>query len=223
MNKGDVVAVWGAGPIGQMAAAFALIEGASRVIMVDSNWRLEYVKKKLPAVETLDYSSLAKNESVTSKLLELTNGGPDVAIECAAGEFAKGWGHAIEMALGAETDTSEILNEMITSVRSFGRCGVTGVYVGFTNHFNIGSLMERGVRFIGNGQAPVHLYWEKLLKWIEDGTIDPLQMVSHRVRLEDLEQVYSKFEKREDQMQKVFVQTRFSADPDPRSPVLTVY
>ena len=83
--------------------------------------------------------------------------------------------------------------------------------------------MERGVRLIGNGQAPVHLYWEKLLKFIEDGTIDPLQMVSHRVKLEDLEQVYYKFEKREDGMQKVYVQTRFSGEPAPGSPSLSVY
>ena len=52
----------------------------------------------------------------------------------------KGWAHYFEMMLGMETDTSEIVNEMITSVRSYGRCGITGIYVGFTNHFNIGSL-----------------------------------------------------------------------------------
>lgn len=98
-----------------------------------------------------------------------------------------------------------------------------GVYVGFTNHFNIGSLMERGVRLMGNGQAPVHLYWEKLLKMIESGEIDPLKMVSHRVRVEDLDKVYYRFDKREEGMQKVFVQTRFSAPPAQGSPGLTEY
>lgn len=83
--------------------------------------------------------------------------------------------------------------------------------------------MERGVRLIGNGQAPVHLYWEKLLGWIEDGTIDPLKMVTHRVRLEDLESVYHKFEKQQDGIQKVFVQTRFSGPPALGSPPLSVY
>ena len=57
--------------------------------------------------------------------------------------------------------------------------------------------MERGVRFIGNGQAPVHLYWEDLLKKIQDGTIDPLKMVTHRVKVEDLAKVYYKFDKKE--------------------------
>ncbi|KZF24773.1 GroES-like protein [Xylona heveae TC161] len=223
VNKGDVVAIWGAGPIGQMCADFAFLNGASRVIMIDSNWRLDYIKTKYPKVETLDYSALPRGSSVTSELKNMVHGGPDVALECVAGEYAKGWGHYFEMLFGIETDTSEIVNEMITSVKNFGRCGITGVYAGYTNHFNIGSLMERGVRLIGNGQAPVHLYWEKLLSMIEKGEIDPLRMVSHRVSLDDLDTIYHKFDKRDraDGLQKIFVQTKFSAPPSPGSPQLT--
>ena len=92
-----------------------------------------------------------------------------------------------------------------------------------TNHFNVGSLMERGIRLIGNGQAPVHKYWERLLEQIKTGELDPLQMVSHRVRVEDLDKVYQKFDKREDDMQKVFVETRFSAPACKGSPPLTRY
>ena len=218
---GDVVAIWGAGPIGQMCAEFAFMNGASRVIIIDQNWRLDFVKSKLPKVETVDFTKLGKGVSITQKLREMVPRGPDVCLECVAGEYPKGWAHYFEMMLGIETDTSEIINEMITSVRSYGRCGVTGVYVGFTNHFNIGSLMERGIRLIGNGQAPVHLYWKKLLKMIEDGTIDPLHMVTHRVSMDELDLVYTKFEKKEDGMQKVFVETKFSAPPAPGSPALT--
>lgn len=125
VNKGDVVAVWGAGPIGQMAVDFAFLQGASRVIVIDSNWRLDFVKQKLPKVETIDFSKLAKGETITSKLKDMVHGGPDVAIECVAGEYAKGWAHYFEIMLGLETDTSEIVNEMITSVKNFGRCGIT--------------------------------------------------------------------------------------------------
>lgn len=156
--------------------------------------------------------------------------------------------HWLEMMLGAETDTSEIINEMIEGVRSFGRCGITGVYVGYvshpfpsllvirnthtaicrlimfqTNHFNVGSLMERGIRLIGNGQAPVHKYWEELLHQIQKGDLDPLQMLSHRVRVEDLDKVYQKFEKKDDGMQKVFVETKFSLPACAGSPPLTAY
>lgn len=224
VQKDDVVAVWGAGPIGQMVANFCFINGAARVIVIDSNWRLDYIKEKYPKVETLNFNALPKGESVTSQLKKMVDGrGPDIALECVAGEYPKGWAHYFELMSGAETDTSEIINEMITSVRNFGRCGVTGVYAGFTNHFNIGSLMERGVRLIGNGQAPVHLYWEKLLKMIESGEIEPLDMVSHRIALEDLDKVYYKFDKREDGLQKIFVETKFSAPPAKGTPSLTKY
>lgn len=224
VTKGDVVAIWGAGPIGQMCADFSFLNGASRVIMIDSNWRLDFVKSKYPKVETIDFSALPKGESVTSQLKRMVDGrGPDVALECVAGEYPKGWAHYFEIMLGFETDSSEIVNEMITSVRNFGRCGITGVYVGFTNHFNIGALMERGIRLIGNGQAPVHMYWEKLLKMIESGEIDPLRMVTHRVSMDELAEVYYKFEKKEDGMQKVFVETKFSSPPAAGSPSLTRY
>jgi len=224
VKEGDVVAIWGAGPIGQMAADFAFMNGASRVIMVDANWRLDYMKEKYPKCETVDYSQLKGTKAVVSKLKEMVDGrGPDVALECVAGEYPKGWLHTIELMTGLETDTSEIVNECIESVRNFGRVGITGVYVGYTNHFNIGSLMERGIRLIGNGQAPVHLYWDDLLKKIQKGEIDPLKMVTHRVRVEDMAKVYYKFDKREDHMQKVYVQTKFSAPPCEGSPALTTY
>lgn len=91
VEKGDVVAIWGAGkrnlprfkrvsqlnatgPIGQMCADFAFINGAARVIIIDSNWRLDYVKSKYPKVETIDFSTLPKGTTVTSKLKEMVDG-----------------------------------------------------------------------------------------------------------------------------------------------------
>lgn len=87
---GDTVAIWGAGPIGLMAAVFAFKNGASRVILIDSNWRLGYAKQKLPQVETLDYTALPRGTTVTGEIHERIPGGVDVAIECAAGEYSKG-------------------------------------------------------------------------------------------------------------------------------------
>jgi threonine dehydrogenase-like Zn-dependent dehydrogenase len=228
VNEGDVVAVWGAGPVGEMVVAFALQAGAKRVIIIDKvGWRIDRcvnMKQANGKVEGLNFQELPKGETVVSRLKKMVDDrGPDVAIECVAGEYPKGWTHAVELAAGLETDTSEIVNEMIESVRNFGRCGITGVYAGYTNHFNIGSLMERGIRLIGNGQAPVHMYWEKLLQMIQKGEIEPLQMVSHRVRIDDLKKVYSLFDKKEEHMQKVFVETRFSSPPVKGSPKLSVF
>ncbi|KAK7424274.1 hypothetical protein QQX98_000542 [Neonectria punicea] len=230
---GDEVAIFGAGPIGQMAGIFAIGEGATKIIFVDTEPRLSFIQKNWPTehkdkLHLIDFKKLSHGvttkETVVSKLKDLCGGrGPDAAIECAAGEYAKGWVHWLEMSLGAETDTSEIINEMIEGVRNYGRCGVTGVYVGYTNHFNVGSLMQRGIRLIGNGQAPVHMYWQELLAMIQSGQLDPLQMVSHRVRLEDLDEVYYKFDAKEDGIQKVFVETKFSFPRAADSPELTRY
>ncbi|GMF72900.1 unnamed protein product [Aspergillus oryzae] len=140
VRKGDVVAIWGGGPIGQMAAEYSFSQGATRVILIDGGegaWRLDFVTSKIPKLETIDFSNLPRGESITSQLKKIVPGGPDVALECAAGEYAKGWAHYFEMLLGMETDTSEILNEMITAVRPFGRIGVTGVYAGYVRYRSI--------------------------------------------------------------------------------------
>lgn len=81
--------------------------------------------------------------------------------------------------------------------------------------------METGVRFIGNGQAPVQKYWKELMGLIQEGKINPLDMVTHRMRLEDMEQVYAAFDRRDRGMQKVFVQTKYSAPPSAGAPTLT--
>ncbi|PTB52202.1 hypothetical protein M431DRAFT_90781 [Trichoderma harzianum CBS 226.95] len=226
VQPGDTVAVWGGGPVGQMAVEFAVVNGAKRVILIDGGqgrWRLDFVKTKVPQLETIDYTALPKGETVVSVLKKMCDGrGPDVAIECAAGEYSKTLSHSLQRAVGLENDTPELVNEMIESVRGFGSCGVTGIYTGYCNGFNIGSLMETGIRLIGNGQAPVHKYWEQLLVLIQQEKIRPLDMVSHRFRLEDMVKVYDLFNHRADGMQKIFVQTQYSSPPTPGTPALTV-
>lgn len=143
VQEGDTVAIFGAGPIGQLTGVFALGDGAKKIIFVDTEPRLSFVKERWPVphldkLELVDFKKLSfgvtNKETVVSKLKELCGGrGPDVALECAAGEYAKGWAHWLEMAVGLETDTSEIVNEMIEGVRNFGRCGITGIYVGYVS------------------------------------------------------------------------------------------
>ena len=70
-----------------------------------------------------------------AELKKMAKNGPDVALECVAGEYPKSLAHKLEIAAGLETDTSEILNEMIESVKNYGRVGITGVYVGYVSRF----------------------------------------------------------------------------------------
>jgi threonine dehydrogenase-like Zn-dependent dehydrogenase len=219
---GETVGIWGMGPVGLFTAKWAFVKGANRVIAIDQvGWRLEYAKSKIPELETLDFS---KVKSVPEELKKLAPGGLDVALECAAGEYAKSTLHKVETAIGLETDSSDILNEMILSVRPYGRIGVTGVYAGYTNHFNIGAIMQTGIRLIGNGQAPVLKYWETILNdYVLPGKIDPNMMITHRIPLEEMEELYARFDKRDpkDRIMKVFVATKFSNPPGEGSPQLS--
>lgn len=166
----------GLGPIGQCVAKWALAMGAKRVIGVDRvPERLAFAESKL-GIETIDFS---QHKDIVKRFQEIAPGGLDVAIDAGTFHQPKSIIHKVEKALMLETDVSEIVNEMIMSVKKGGRCGIIAAYAGYTNHFNIGALMEKGVRLIGNGQAPVHKYWKEILyDWIIPGKFDPALCVA---------------------------------------------
>ncbi|KAK4699319.1 hypothetical protein P7C70_g6945, partial [Phenoliferia sp. Uapishka_3] len=230
VKEGDIVGVWGLGPIGLLAAKWSFLKGASRVIAIDNvQWRLDYAKEKIPQIETLNFDEY---KDVAKRINEITAPGDpnsfensrppglDVALECSAGEYAKGLIHKVETAIGLENDSSEILNECIASVINFGSIGITGVYTGFTNHFNIGAIMEKGVRLIGNGQSPTQRHWETILNdYIIPGKIDVVDLiVTHRIPLEKVAEFYTRLDKREEGIMKTFVATKFSSPPSAGAP-----
>ncbi|GAA5992003.1 hypothetical protein JCM10908_000691 [Rhodotorula pacifica] len=240
VEEGHHVAIWGTGVIGLMSGVWSAMRGAAHLIAIDNvQWRLDNfrskIKKEFPnvIVDTINFNDVS---NVPAKVQELTKagtnglpetrpGGVDIALECAAGEYAKGWAHKLEMATGLETDTSEILNEMIESTINFGKIGITGVYAGYTNHFNIGSIMQRGIRFIGNGQAPTHKYMQRILDdYIVTGRVKPRELfVTHRIPLEDIDKVYYSMRERDPKHKiiKTFISTSASPPPAPGAPPLT--
>ncbi|KAI0756623.1 GroES-like protein [Daedaleopsis nitida] len=218
VKTGDVVGVWGLGPIGLCAAKFAILKGASRVIGID---RVPERLKKAQefGVEPLNFS---QHTDVVGRLQEIVPGGLDVALDCGTFHEPKTILHKVEKTLMLETDVPETVNEMIMAVKKGGRCGIIAAYAGYTNHFNIGALMEKGVRLIGNGQAPVHKWWKEILNdLIIPGKFDPTFMISHRVAIEDFPKLYAAFDKRVGGVEKVFVQTKFSNPPSPGCPTLS--
>lgn len=209
VQPGDVVAIWGLGPIGFNACMWAFMKGAKRVIGIDSNWRCDFAVSKLPKLETVRYDQLGK-QTVPGKLREMVEGGVDVAIEASGSEYGKSLLNRLELATGLQQDTAEMVNECIESTRKFGTVGIIADYVGYTNHFNIGSLMERGIKLIGCGQSPVHKYWKEILQLVESNQVDPTLMLTHRFRLDDIAKAYKVLEGRKEGMVKCFVETRFS-------------
>lgn len=82
--------------------------------------------------------------------------------------------------------------------------------------------MERGIRLIGNGQAPVHRYWKQLLRMVREGELDPMHMVTHRIKLDNMKAAYEQFAARAKGVQKIYVETKFS-DPRALGPELSCF
>jgi threonine dehydrogenase-like Zn-dependent dehydrogenase len=204
IQGGDVIAVWGAGPVGQFAAASAQLLGAERVIMIDRfDYRLEIARKNL-GVETLNYEDV---DSVPEALKELTGGrGPDACID-AVGMEAHHHGalyayDRVKQAMRQETERPFALREAIMSVRNGGIVSIIGVYGGLMDKFPIGALMNRGIT-IRTGQCHVHRYMQPLLQRIMDGEIDPTYIITHRLSLSDAAKGYDLFKNKQDDCLKV--------------------
>ncbi|MEU6095118.1 zinc-dependent alcohol dehydrogenase [Streptomyces sp. NPDC047079] len=204
IKPGDVVAVWGAGPVGQFAAASAYLLGAERVIVVDRfPYRLDRIKEYAGA-ETLDYEAV----DVLDALAEMTAGrGPDACIDAVGMEAHHPTGplHAYDRAKQAarlETERPHALREAILACRNGGTVSVIGVYGGFLDKFPMGSLMNRSITLRG-AQCHVHRYLRLLLDRIRDGDIDPSFVISHRLPLDQAPQGYEMFKHKENECNKV--------------------
>jgi len=202
---GDVIAVWGAGPVGQFAAASARMLGAERVIVIDRfDYRLKVAREESGA-ETIDYEDV---DSVPEALKELTGGrGPDAVIDAVGMEAAHGHGalrayDRVKQATRMETDRGHALRDAILACRPGGIVSVIGVYGGLMDKFPTGAMMNKGLT-IKTGQCHVQRYTKPLLARIQAGDIDPSFVVTHPASLEDAPEMYKKFRDKEDGVIKV--------------------
>lgn len=199
----DVVAVWGAGPVGQFAMDSARALGADRVIAIDKE------PYRLDMAERAGYTTINFEEAdVRSVLLELTGGrGPDKCIEAVGMEAVHGSApiHAYDRAKQAtrqESDRPHALRQAITSCRSGGIVSVMGVFGGFVDKFPSGSWMNRSIT-LRTGQAHVHRYMKPLLNRIEKGEIDPTRIITHTLPLQRAPHGYDIFKHKKDNCEKV--------------------
>jgi threonine dehydrogenase-like Zn-dependent dehydrogenase len=204
IQPGDVIAIWGAGPVGQFAAASAFLLGAERVIVIDRfDYRLRIAHANTGA-ETLNYVDVDK---VPEALKELTGGrGPDACIDC-VGLEAHHHGPTyvydrMKQAMRQETERPFALREAILSCRNGGIVSIMGVYGGYVDKFPIGAVMNRGLT-IRSGQCHVHRYLRPLLERILAGDIDPSFIVTHTMALDDAAKGYELFKHKQDDCLKV--------------------
>ena len=204
IKKGDTIAVWGCGPVGQFAIASAKLLGAERVIAIDRfPYRLQVAREKAGADFTINY----EETSVTEALLELTGGrGPDACIDAVGMEAHAPGLHGLydkaKQSMRWENDRISALRQAILTCRNGGTVSIIGVYGGYDDKFPLGSVMNRSLT-IRTGQCHVHRYVPKLLKHIENGDIDPSFVITHKMDLEDAPVGYDIFNHKGDECLKV--------------------
>jgi len=203
IKPGDIVAVWGAGPVGQFAIKSAFLLGAERVIAIDRfSYRLRLAREASGA-ETIHYEQVDVNEA----LRDMTGGrGPDACIDAVGMEaHVPGPLYAYDrakQAMGLETDRPFALRQAIMACRNGGTVSVIGVYGGFIDKFPMGAVVNRSLT-IKSGQCHVQRYLKPLLDRIQNGEVDPSFVISHRLLLQDTPAAYEMFLNKQDECMKV--------------------
>jgi threonine dehydrogenase-like Zn-dependent dehydrogenase len=200
----DTVAIWGCGPVGQMAIRSAILLGAKQVIAIDR------LPERLGMAEaggaiTINF----EDESVVERLNELTQGkGPEKCIDCIGMES-----HVMPSApdtvldrakqmMMMENDRPHVLRQMIYVCRPGGIISIPGVYSGLADNIPLGQMMNKGLT-IRTGQTHVNRWTDDLLRRIEEGQIDPSFVITHTVSLEDGPEMYRVFRDKQDNCIKV--------------------
>jgi threonine dehydrogenase-like Zn-dependent dehydrogenase len=198
LNRGETVAIWGCGPVGQFAIKSAFLLGAERVIAIDTVPERLALAKESGAI-TLDFMQ----EDIYDRIQELTQGrGADACIDAVGTEPATGSGFdavvdRIKVATFMGTDRPHVLRQAIHCCRNFGTVSIVGVYGGLLDNMPMGSAINRGLTF-RMAQTPVQHYLPKLMERIEKGEIDPSFVITHRATLEEGPELYKTFRAKKD-------------------------
>ncbi|HEY9691534.1 MAG TPA: zinc-dependent alcohol dehydrogenase [Oculatellaceae cyanobacterium] len=203
IKPGDVVAVWGCGPVGLFAIKSAYMLGAERVIAIDRvPERLQMAKEQCNA-EVINYEEVDAGEAVK----EMTGGrGPDSVID-AVGLEAHGTGadslyDQVKQAVRLETDRPTALRQLIVACRKGGHVSVAGVYGGFLDKIPMGAAFNKGLTF-KMGQTHVHKYLRPLLERVQNGEIDPSFVITHKLPLDQAPHGYKIFRDKKENCIKV--------------------
>jgi threonine dehydrogenase-like Zn-dependent dehydrogenase len=202
IRPGDVVAIWGCGPVGLFAIQSAFLLGAERVIAID-RFPERLRKARQLRAETLDYEEV----DVLGALKQMTGGrGPDSCID-AVGMEGHGFGligayDRAKQAMMLQSDRPIALREALMACRNGGTVSIPGVYGGFDDKLPLGSLMNRSLT-IKTGQTHVQRYMRPLLERIQNGEIDPTFVITHRMPLDDAPYAYDIFKNKQDECIKV--------------------
>jgi threonine dehydrogenase-like Zn-dependent dehydrogenase len=197
ISGGEMIAVWGCGPVGQFAIRSALLLGAARVIAIDA------VPERLQMAADAGAETLhSLNDDVFKQLRDMTGGlGPDACIDAvgmeAHGSHIDYWYDKAKTMTFMATDRASSLRQAIHCCRKGGIVSIPGVYGGFIDKVPMGAAFNKGLT-LKMGQTHVHRYLPRLLQHIEKGDIDPSFVVTHTVPIDDAPEMYKTFRDKKD-------------------------
>ena len=200
LKGGETVAVFGAGPVGSMAAKSAMLYNAKKVIVIDTlQYRLDQIKK-LTGCETI----LWKNaDDVVEQIREMTDGrGADLCIDAVGFEPERNLIDRAKSVINFEKGSMKVLDACLSGVRRGGTVSILGVYITPFDNFNLGKIFDKGIT-IKAGQSPVHAIIDKLMGYVEDGKVKLDDIITHRMSLDEVSKGYEIFDKKEDGCVKV--------------------
>jgi threonine dehydrogenase-like Zn-dependent dehydrogenase len=206
IQPGDTVAVWGCGPVGQFAIASAFMLGAARVIAIDRLPERLDLARSLGAI-TVDYSE--EDVSVLTAVKDLTGGtGPDSCIDAVGLEAhsteLQGLYDKVKTTLMLETDRPSVLRQAIQAVRKGGTLSIPGVYGGLLDKVPFGAAFGKGIT-MKMGQTNMHKYMKPLLERVEKSEIDPSYIISHRISLDDVPNMYKVWRDKKEKVTKIVI------------------
>lgn len=190
IQKGDTVVVFGAGPVGLLAARCSWLFGAGRVIVIDHHeYRLDFARTYCPA-EVYDFREIGDPVVFIKKITDI---GADVCID-AVGADASGnaWHTIFGKKLKLEAGNAVPLHWAINSVKKGGVVSIVGVYGPTGNMVPIGNVVNKGITIRAN-QASVKRLLPRLVEHVKEGRIDPKAIITHRLPLEEVAEGYHLF------------------------------
>jgi threonine dehydrogenase-like Zn-dependent dehydrogenase len=196
IKPGDTVVVFGAGPVGIMAAKCSWLFGAGRVIVIDHiEYRLDFVKNYAQC-EAYNFKSIGD----PVLFLKKTTGGlgADVCIDAVGCEAA---GNAMQTITGRklmiQAGSATALHWAINSVKKGGIVSVVGVYGPTDNLVPIGNVVNKGLTLRAN-QASVKRLLPRLISHVQSGILNPKEIITHRIPLEEVAEGYHIFSAKRD-------------------------
>ncbi|MEZ0543165.1 zinc-dependent alcohol dehydrogenase [Fibrella arboris] len=191
IQPGDTVVVFGAGPVGIMAARCAWLFGAGRVIVIDNvDYRLEFVKNYAPA-EVYNFDEIGDVVLFLKKATDWL--GPDVCIDAVGAEAT---GSALQSLTGRQLlmqgGSATALHWAINSVKKGGILSIVGVYGPTGNMIPIGNVVNKGITIRAN-QTGVKRLLPRLIEHIQSGILNPKALITHRLPLEEVAEGYHMF------------------------------